>query len=341
MLEHGGNLRQAAKHYGIPLDQWLDLSTGINPEGWPVPMISAASWLQLPQDDDALEEAARNYYQARHVLPVAGSQAAIQTLPLLRPVATVGMLSLAYAEHAYNWSRQGHTVLSLSAENIDQHVPELDVLLLIHPNNPTGQTYDIEQLLDWHQQLSKHGGWLIVDEAFMDSTPQWSLSAFTDRPGLIVLRSLGKFFGLAGARCGFVLAEPLLLNRLKEVLGPWSVSGPTREVACLALNDTSWQLKTRQKLTAQVVRLKQLLSCYSLDSGGGTNLFQWRPHPHALMWHDALARQGIWTRYFEHPASLRFGLPETEVQWQILQQALQQIMNHLNQREKMNETPVL
>lgn len=319
----------------------MDLSTGINPDAWPVPAISPDSWQHLPQEHDGLEAAAINYYQAPQVLPVAGSQAAIQVLPLLRPAGTVGMLTPAYAEHEHNWSRQGHTVLSLSPENIDHHLPELDVLLLIHPNNPTGQTYRLEQLLGWQQQLSECGAWLIVDEAFMDSTPQQSLAAFTDRPGLIVLRSLGKFFGLAGARCGFVLAEPVLLARLKDLLGPWAVSGPTREVARQALSDTQWQQATRQQLIAQGGRLKQLLSCYSLGPHGGTSLFQWLQHPQALNIHVALARQGIWTRYFDQPKSLRFGLPATEMQWQLLQQALQQLMNNLNLRDEMYETLAL
>lgn len=341
MLKHGGNLRQAAAQYGIALDEWLDLSTGINPDGWPVPTISPASWQHLPQQHDGLEAAAKHYYQAPHVLPVAGSQAAIQMLPLLRPCATVGMLSPAYAEHEYNWSQQGHTVLTLSPDNIQQHLPELDVLLLVHPNNPSGEVYRVEQLLDWHRQLSQRGGWLIVDEAFMDSTPEQSLAAYTDRPGLIVLRSLGKFFGLAGARCGFVLAASNLLDKLKDQLGPWTVSGPTREVACRALGDTQWHAATRQKLHEQGKRLKQLLNCYSLGPDGGTSLFQWLQHPHALAIHDMLAKQAIWTRYFEHPVSLRFGLPATQRQWQVLQQALHQVMNTLNQREEMNETLAL
>ena len=333
-------MRQAAKQYGIALDQWLDLSTGINPDAWPVAAVSPESWQHLPQENDGLEQAAKLYYQARHVLPVAGSQAAIQSLPLLRPCGTVGMLSPAYAEHEYNWSRRGHTVLTLSPDNIEQHLPELDALLLVNPNNPTGQTYSVGKLLHWYEQLAAQGGWLIVDEAFMDSTPQQSLAPYADRPGLIVLRSLGKFFGLAGARCGFVLAESALLDNLKDLLGPWTVSGPAREVARRALGDTLWQETTRQKLTEQGGRLKQLLNCYSLGPDGGTSLFQWRQHPQALAIHEALARQGIWTRYFEHPVSLRFGLPTTEMQWQVLQQALQQLMNDLNLslREEMHET---
>ncbi len=334
MLKHGGNLRRAAAQYGIPLEQWLDLSTGINPNGWPVPIIPAASWQRLPEENDGLEEAACAYYQAHDILPMAGSQAAIQTLPLLRPTGTVGMLSPAYAEHEFNWARYGHTVLPLSGEEIDLRLPELDVLLLVNPNNPTGQRWSVEQLLDWHRQLEARGGWLVVDEAFMDCTPQDSLAPYTDRPGLLVLRSLGKFFGLAGARCGFVLAEPLLLDRLCDLLGPWTVSGPAREVARLALLDTAWQTTTRQSLSEQGERLKQLLNCYSLTPDGGTTLFQWRQQPEARAIHQVLAQQGIWTRYFAQPTSLRFGLPATEQQWQELQQAL----NNLKQREQMNET---
>ena len=341
MLKHGGNLRQAAEQYKIPLDRWIDLSTGINPNGWPVAAVSAESWLHLPQAQDGLEQAARDYYQASHVLPVAGSQAAIQALPILRSCARVGMLSTAYAEHEHNWSRYGHTVVHVSPQDIESCLAELDVLLLVNPNNPTGQTYSTDTLLDWHRQLAKRDGWLILDEAFMDSTPQQSLARFTDRQGLIVLRSLGKFFGLAGARCGFVLATVEMLDSLKELLGPWTVSGPTREVAGRVLADTQWQEASRQELNEQGERLKQLLNCYSLEPDGGTSLFQWLQHPQALRIHQELARKGIWTRYFEQPASLRFGLPATERQWSVLQQALQEIMNTINQREEMNETLLL
>lgn len=338
MLKHGGNLRQAAEQYGIPLTDWLDLSTGINPEGWPVPPVAAEHWHHLPQDNDGLEAAARQCYQAEHVLPVAGSQAAIQTLPLLRPAGNVGMLSLAYAEHEYNWSRLGHRVRHLRAEDIEASLPDLDVLLLVNPNNPTGEEFSPAQLLEWQQRLQARNGWLVVDEAFMDTTSEQSLSAYAHRPGLIVLRSLGKFYGLAGARCGFVLSERALLERLRELLGPWTLSGPTRQVAAKALTDINWQKQTATKLQAQAERLKQLLSCYSLQANGGTSLFQWLIHSQAGTIRDLLAQQGIWVRYFEQPASLRFGLPGTEQDWQRLDSALQLTMNELRQREHNDES---
>ena len=236
MLEHGGKLLAAAARYGIEPASWLDLSTGINPAGWPVPSIPPAVWQRLPEQEDGLVDAAAAYYGSAGVLPVAGSQAAIQALPRLRDACRVGVPHPAYAEHAHAWRAAGHAVVAWDAA---MGVDALDVLVLVHPNNPGGQIYARAELLDWHARLAVRGGWLLVDEAFIDATPEASLAGLCPRPGLIVLRSLGKFFGLAGARVGFVLAEPAVLGALEARLGPWAVSAPSRWVARAALADTA------------------------------------------------------------------------------------------------------
>ena len=218
MLEHGGGLRVAAEQYGIPLSDWLDLSTGINPQGWPVTPVPGTVWQRLPEADDGLEAAAAAYYGAESLLPVAGSQAAIQALPRLRALGRIGVLSPSYAEHAHAWRRAGHQVELLSADRLDTAIAQLDTLVLAHPNNPTGVRFPVDALLDWRARLAARGGWLVVDEAFMDATPEDSLAGQTGLPGLIVLRSLGKFFGLAGARVGFALAEPALLLGIVAVV---------------------------------------------------------------------------------------------------------------------------
>ncbi|MGZ4958972.1 MAG: threonine-phosphate decarboxylase CobD [Methylomonas sp.] len=322
MLEHGGRLRQAASQYGIPLSGWLDLSTGINPNGWPVPAIPAECWQRLPEDDDELLPAARSYYQNESLLAVAGSQAAIQTLPLLRPVSRVGVLHPAYAEHAAGWRKAGHQLQVLDADTIDARLDELDVLILINPNNPTGKLWNRQKLLGWQERLAARGGWLVVDEAFMDGSAEHSLSPMPVRKGLIVLRSIGKFFGLAGIRCGFVIAEQTLLKRLAERLGPWPISHPGRFVAAKALADRQWQEKTAEALAGQGRRLAQTLSESGWPPAGGCHLFQWLKSEKAKELHEQLARQGILTRLFDDPASLRFGLPKDEVNWQRLAQVL-------------------
>ncbi|SDU34223.1 threonine-phosphate decarboxylase CobD [Halopseudomonas salegens] len=324
MLEHGGRLRQAAQQYGIKLAAWLDLSTGLAPWGWPLPVLPASCWRQLPEPDDGLIVAAQDYYQATSLLPVAGSQAAIQALPWLRPACRVLILGPCYAEHAQAWARAGHQVQVWN--ELTESQPPLDtcdVLVLVNPNNPTGRLLAPDTLLAWHAELAARGGWLLVDEAFADLQPEFSLARYSDRPGLIVLRSLGKFFALAGARVGFVLAESALLAQLEEQLGPWAVNGPARLVAQQVLVDRATQQAWRLRLQRDGRRLQQLLSEQGLTSGGGCALFQWVPHPAAASLHQQLAGQGILTRLFDQPAAVRIGLPGNKAGWDRLQQALQ------------------
>ena len=324
MLEHGGALRAAAARYRIPLGDWLDLSTGINPDGWPVPTIPATVWQRLPEPDDELAAAATAYYGSANVLPVAGSQAAIQALPLLRESGRVGVLSPTYAEHAHAWRQAGHRVELLAAEGLDAALDRLDALVAVNPNNPTGVRFPPATLLGWRERLAARGGWLVVDEAFADATPAESVAVHAGLPGLIVLRSLGKFFGLAGARVGFALAEAALLERASEQLGPWTVTGPSRWVAARALTDRAWQEETRLGLARAGKRLADLLGGHGL-AAGGTGLFRWAPSPDAEFWQDALGWRGILVRRFADPPGLRFGLPGPERAWRRLDRALAEI----------------
>jgi len=324
MLEHGGRLQQAAQRYGLPRERWLDLSTGINPIGWQATAaaVSVGTWNRLPEEEDGLMEAAEVYYGAPTILPVSGSQAAIQTLPRLRSRSRVGVPKLGYNEHAHRWAQAGHDVVPLAVADFEAALGGLDVLVASNPNNPTGERFAPDQLLDWHARLHSRGGWLVIDEAFIDSTPECSVARFTDREGLIVLRSLGKFFGLAGARVGFVLASRELLRSLAEWLGPWAIAGPSRVVAKAALLDEAWQKSTRQRLRRDGRRLAVLLTSHGLKPAGGCDLFQWVSVPNALEVHEALARQGILTRYFATAPSVRFGLPAKAEDWGRLETAL-------------------
>ncbi|MBN8443416.1 MAG: threonine-phosphate decarboxylase [Thauera sp.] len=320
MLEHGGRLRQAAARYGIALDQWLDLSTGINPAGYPVPAIPASAWQRLPEDDDGLERAAANYYGTPELLPVAGSQAAIQALPQVLPGQRVSLLAPGYAEHAHAWRERAPRLIA--ADEIEPASDASDIVVLINPNNPTGARFDRGRLLEWHARLAARGGWLVVDEAFIDADPAGSLAGSAGQPGLVVLRSLGKFFGLAGARVGFVLAPEALRAALAEKLGPWTVSGPARHAACAALADHSWQTRMRDALKRDGERLAALLAESGLGQPEGPALFKWIVHPRAAALHASLCRRGILCRLFESPFSLRFGLPPHEAGWLRLRAAL-------------------
>jgi len=319
MLEHGGRLRAAAQHYGIDQADWLDLSTGIAPWSWPIPEIPVQAWARLPETDDGLEAAACTYYGVPHLLPVCGSQAAIQALPRVRRAGRVGVLSPCYAEHAHAWRQSGFVVREVVANEVEYFLDSLDVLVVVNPNNPTGLHLSADKLLEWHARLAERGGWLVVDEAFMDNTPGMSLAAETWRIGLVVLRSFGKFFGLAGVRLGFVLAEPGLLKRLAQEIGPWSVSGPTRILGQACLVDREGHALQRLRSERASVRLVGLLSEYGLTPQGGCALFQWLITPEARTLYEFCARRGVLLRLFAgdtpESGSLRFGLPRDEADW--------------------------
>lgn len=325
LLEHGGNLALAAALYKIPLEHWLDLSTGINPDGYPIATIAAEIWQRLPLDDDGLLEAACAYYDCESALVGAGSQALLQLLPKLRPAGKVAILSPMYQEHGHAWLRHGHQLIAFSGQPPADILQQADVVLLCNPNNPTGEKFSRADLLRWHAQLAARGGWLIVDEAFIDATPEHSLAQHSHLEGLLVLRSLGKFFGLAGARVGFLLAKPELLQRVQAEIGPWPVSGASRLISKLALSDSLWQQQTRLQLSNSSARLGALLVQYGLSPQNGTLLFQYVVTTQARAWQQHLARHGIWVRLFAETNAqhaLRFGLPPA-TGWEKLQRALQ------------------
>lgn len=322
MLEHGGRLRKAAQEYAIAEEAWLDLSSGLAPWPFPLPPIPLRAWARLPETDDGLEQAACAYYGASEVLPVAGSQAAIQLLPRLRRAGKVGVLSPCYAEHAEAWRRSGYRVREVLEQEVDFFLDSLDVLVVVNPNNPTGLSLTQERLLEWHGRLAERGGWLVVDEAFMDNTPHLSLARHTHQVGLIVLRSFGKFFGLAGVRLGFVLAERRLLKLLAEQVGPWAVSGPTRVLGQACLRDVQGHVQQRQRSELASQRLVDVLERHGLKPQGGCALFQWLITAEAERLYQFMARHGILLRLFVHNSSLRFGLPADEPDWARLEQAL-------------------
>ena len=324
MLEHGGRLREAAAKFNIPFADWLDLSTGINPEGWPVPPLDPTVWQRLPETDDGLEAAAADYYGNANLLPLAGSQAAIQLLPQLLPRAVVACISPLYSEHPQAWQRAGHKVRFLQNATLPRALAAMTpYVLLCNPNNPSADRHPREIAMEAANQLKKRGGWLIVDEAFVDATPEDSLAALAGTeaaPNLIVFRSLGKFFGLAGARVGFLLAAPDLLTRAGEALGPWGIAGPSRAVARQALVDRSWQDAARQRLAAASLRLAELLA--PLGETRHTALFVTLSMTQPDELFEFLARRAILIRRFEANALLRFGLPGSETGWQMLSNAL-------------------
>lgn len=328
-LLHGGDLDGARAAFPAAPGPWVDLSTGINPWPYPLPPVPSDAWTRLPgrAEEEALRAAAAACYgapSAELVAAASGSQALIQLLPRLLPPGRVAVVEPTYAEHARCWALAGHEVRSVEgADILAQDVLAQDVLIVVNPNNPDGRILPPGRLLELAQAQAARGGWLVVDEAFADMEPERSVARFAGRPGLVVLRSFGKFFGLAGLRLGIALAPAKLAAGLRDAIGPWAVSGPGLSIATAAFADGEWIARTRGMLDDAMARLHRLLSGAGLTVIGGTALFCLVEDPRAPDLYRALGEAGILVRRFERrPDWLRFGLPGPEESWQRLSVAL-------------------
>jgi cobalamin biosynthetic protein CobC len=326
-MKHGGDLTQAMAQYGGTPELWLDLSTGINPRPWPIPaMLSDASWQRLPSraDQEALIAAARMAYHVPAGVEIAaasGTQALIQWLPYLATPGAVAVMGPTYSEHAAAWSQAGHEVLAFTALD---HLPDhAGHVVVVNPNNPDGRLHDEAALARVAATMRDRDGWLVIDEAFADLDPACSAMALCRDLPVIILRSFGKFYGLAGLRLGFAIGSPAMIERVATALGPWPCSGPALAIGRAALLDQEWANRTRETLKSQAAKLDTVLIAARFAMVGGTALFRLVRHPDAKALHVALARQHIWCRRFEHDdALLRFGLPGDDASFDRLAAAL-------------------
>lgn len=313
-MKHGGDLSEAIAQFGGQPSAWLDLSTGINPCPWPVPAILAAEvWQRLPSrtDEAALIAAARAAYHVPagvEIVAAPGTQALIQWLPHLARAGTVAVVGPTYSEHAIAWRHARRDVIE--AESIEDAVERAAHVVVVNPNNPDGRIIDHPSLVRAARIVQSNGGWLVIDEAFVDTVPRASAVALCGDHPLVILRSFGKFYGLAGLRLGFAVAAPPIAARIAAALGPWPCSGPALAIGTAALRDQAWAEQTRAALQEMAQALDGVLIKGGFDIVDGTALFRLARHRDATAIHARLARQHIWCRRFEQAGDwLRFGLP--------------------------------
>ncbi len=325
-LLHGGDLDAARRLFPAAPEPFVDLSTGINPNPYPMPDIPAVLFARLP-DAAALASlrgiAARTYGapSAEHVAAAPGTQILLPMVAGLVPPGRAAILTPTYAEHARAAALAGHTIREASGLGA---LADVTLAVVCNPNNPDGRVFAKDDLLALARELRPRGGLLVVDEAFMDvGPPGASLADEVWRGNIVVLRSFGKFFGLAGLRLGFALATPVLAARLTALLGPWPVSAPALFVGAKALADGGWIEATHRASAPAAARLDSILTHAGLDIIGGTSLFRLAHARAASELFHYLGCAGILVRMFaEHPAWLRFGLPAQEQDWRRVEIAL-------------------
>jgi cobalamin biosynthetic protein CobC len=307
--DHGGNLSAAVAKYGGARSDWIDLSTGINPVPYPLPDFSSNDWSALPDTavSDDLHNAARHFWKVPHgasILGAPGASALIALAPALADARWVRIDTPTYNEHAAAFQAQGWRMAECEPA---------EACVAVHPNNPDGRLWKADELT---------APLRIIDESFCDVCPEQSLIHLADQPGTLVLKSFGKFWGLAGLRLGFAIGDPALISQLSDLQGPWAVSGPALKTGIKALSDPAWAAETRKRLAEDAKRLDAMVLPKGADLAGGTDLFRLYHVDDAAAWQDRLARAHLWSRIFPYSSNyLRLGLPPDHG-WERLEAAL-------------------
>lgn len=310
--DHGGGIDAARARYGGSRIGWADLSTGINPHPYPVPSVPQEAWTALP-DQIALAQltaAARacwNVPDGAAIIAASGASALIAQIPGLISKGRVAIPGPTYNEHAAAFRAYGWEVAETGAARAQ---------VVVHPNNPDGRVWTAQSLPVPDAHLT------VIDESFCDTLPEKSLIATSTEKGTLVLKSFGKFWGLAGLRLGFAIGDPTLIAQLRDRLGPWAVAGPALDIGAAALRDHAWAEQTRLRLAEDRDRLDHLMQRAGAEIMGGTTLFRLYRVDDAAAWQDRLARHHVWSRCFPYDAQwLRLGLPHA-LHWPRLEAAL-------------------
>lgn len=319
MRDHGGNLDWAIARFGG--EDWIDLSTGINRRPYPMPLLTGPDLHGLPSKtaQEALMETAR---QAWNVAPgwtglaLAGAQSAIQLVPWAVGKGRARVLTPTYNEHAACLLASGWVVDEVSGFRA---LAGADLAVLVNPNNPDGRRHSCEALF----KLARQVGFLVVDESFADSQPDLSLLAQSPPANLLVMRSFGKFYGLAGLRLGFAFGPEALIGRMAVIAGPWPVAGPAIAAGRVALSDHAWAKAMRVQLAQDAARTDALATSAGWSLIGGTPLFRLYDTGDAVAAQERLASHRIWSRIFTYSTRwLRLGLPGPQPEWDRLTAAL-------------------
>ena len=329
---HGGRLCVARSLFPNVPQPWVDLSTGINPTPYPAPRASTLERNRLPEPTElarleAIAARAFGVDDATRVVATGGTENVLRLMPHVLRLSTAVIAGPTYGSHADAWTRAGAQARVVADSELLAHVGNRCAMTVVNPNNPDGRIVAHDELQRLHAALSSVGGALIVDEAFADLTPRHSVAAIAGTelaPRMIVLRSFGKFYGLAGVRLGFVIASATIATTLRQLLGDWPVSVDALRAGIAAYADDAWAERTRARLSRSAQRLDKLLIAAGMSIAGGTSLYRLAQASNARARFTQLLSHGVLVRPFDHdPTLLRFGLPAGREDWRRLAAALE------------------
>jgi cobalamin biosynthetic protein CobC len=277
---------------------------------------------------EAVAAAAFGVSDPARVVATGGTEPALRLLPFVvgGSVAMALVAGPTYGSHVDGWGKAGVPARVVADAELDAAIGDRTAVIVVNPNNPDGRLMSRDRLRQLHDAVASRGGVLVVDEAFAEVTPQASvadIAGTSEAERLVVLRSFGKFYGLAGLRLGFVIGNPAIAARVRALIGDWPVSVDALAAGLAAYTDEAWADRMRKQLAVAARRLDGTLTRHGFEVVGGTSLYRLVRAADAPARFERLAAAGILTRPFQHDATLlRFGLPGSPGAWRRLEEAL-------------------
>lgn len=322
---HGGRLDAAAARFPDAERPWLDLSTGINPVPYPVAALVGADPCALPLASElvTLERSAAKAFGmvGGSIAAVPGTEIGLRLLDTIGLPDPVRVVVPSYGTHMAALP----AATPIAIDDLERCLAQGGgTIVLANPNNPDGRVVPPADLVAVARALGRNGGWLVIDEAFADTDMASSvLPLLEEDDPVLVFRSFGKFYGLAGVRLGFVCGPEPMVARLRHRLGDWPVSSAALAIGCAAYGDNAWQAEARRRLGVAADGLDAALGRHGFDPRGECSLFRLVATPDAEHVFDRLGHAGILVRPFDYaPNWLRFGLPRNAASLDRLDRAL-------------------
>jgi threonine-phosphate decarboxylase len=262
---HGGQLRQIAEQYGVPVSQLLDFSANINPDGPPPAVISTlregvddpSTLVEYPDlQQTELKQAISRYagVNEQNITVTNGFVPLLEAVLRVLSIKHCRMPIPAFVEYRKALVRGGVEVstLELSRESCFRYTSEEivagshDAILLANPQNPSGVCHDAATMRDLVARAADKNKFVLVDEAFIDYVPEHSITRYTDRfPNLIIFRSVTKFHGIPGLRVAYAVSNSAISSSLAEALPPWPITTLAARGVVAALDDEPYAVRSR------------------------------------------------------------------------------------------------
>ncbi len=276
--EHGGNIYEAAKRYGLDVKKVVDFSSNVNPLG-PSSLAKravkkAASCLDRYPDPSMvdLRRTLARYFgiKPEQVICGAGSNSLIHLIPRVFRPKRVLVPAPTFTEYLRAAEDAGAEVVTYPLKERDGFridpvemafaLKGVDLAFIGNPNNPTGQIIPKIEMLEIVKYALQHDVKLVLDEAYMDFVEAESvLKEAVLASNIICIRSFATFFGMPGIRVGYAASDEATITALREGQEPWTVSIPAERAAMAALDDWAHIKKTRNIIEKERERLLSAL----------------------------------------------------------------------------------